>query len=158
MSGFLYEGMAPSATADVSMESADQPAGLAASAAPHVLPGIWPVLPECSTVLPSLRLFLRLCPMLVEGHVQAYVGWLDGGTAVFAFRGTESGKDAQTDADARTRHIPWMEGLFPKTRGHAGTPLDTAAASWCRDEPAARSWTHALESPELHLATLKRSV
>lgn len=54
------------------------------------------------------------------GWLQAYVAWLDGGTAIFAFRGTESGKDAQTDADARSRPIPWMEDLFPKTRGHAG--------------------------------------
>jgi hypothetical protein len=54
--------------------------------------------------------------------MQVYVIWLDGGTAVFAFRGTESTKDAQTDADARLKPIPWKEGNFPGCKGHVGVP------------------------------------
>jgi hypothetical protein len=54
--------------------------------------------------------------------MQVYVIWLDGGTVVFAFRGTESTKDAQTDADARLKPIPWLEGTFPGCKGHVGGP------------------------------------
>jgi hypothetical protein len=52
--------------------------------------------------------------------MQVYVAWLDGGTAVFAFRGTESTKDAQTDVDARSKPIQWMDSIFPGSRGHVG--------------------------------------
>lgn len=51
---------------------------------------------------------------------QVYVAWLDGGTAVFAFRGTESSRDAMTDADARYQHVPWLQETYPHVRAHMG--------------------------------------
>lgn len=48
---------------------------------------------------------------------------MQGGTAVFAFRGTESVKDAKVDADTRVMTIPWMTRHFDAVRGHKGAPL-----------------------------------
>lgn len=61
---------------------------------------------------------------------QVYVAWLTGGTAVFAFRGTESAKDAQTDADARSQPISWMTDTFPKVRGHKGAASAAPFVAW----------------------------
>jgi hypothetical protein len=67
---------------------------------------------------------------------QVYVAWLKGGTAVFAFRGTESAKDAATDADARSQPISWMVDTFPKVRGHMGAaPVAPCVA--CRHDDLA---------------------
>lgn len=54
---------------------------------------------------------------------QCYVAWLDGGTAIFAFRGTESALDAQADADARRVPVPWLASAFPGVLGHKGACL-----------------------------------
>lgn len=48
------------------------------------------------------------------------MAWLEGGTAVFAFRGTESMKDAIVDADARQAPVPVLSDAFPGVRGHVG--------------------------------------
>ena len=62
-----------------------------------------------------------------------YVAWLDGGTAVFAFRGTESVKDALADLNAVPIDIDWMLHAFPEVRGHSGAPtaLRYAVLSQC---------------------------
>lgn len=56
-------------------------------------------------------------------------GGAQGGTAVFAFRGTESFQDAKVDADFLMKKIAWMTRHFPNVRAHRGTrpaiPLDT---------------------------------
>eukprot|EP00892_Ulva_mutabilis_P000708 jgi/Ulvmu1/10638/UM066_0018.1 len=51
---------------------------------------------------------------------QVYVAWLEGGTAVFAFRGTESAQDAKADIDARSTPVEWMADDYPSVRGHMG--------------------------------------
>lgn len=53
---------------------------------------------------------------------QVYVAWLEGGTAVFAFRGTESAQDAKADIDARSTSVDWMTADYPSVRGHMGAP------------------------------------
>jgi hypothetical protein len=52
---------------------------------------------------------------------QVHVAWLEGGTAVFAFRGTESVKDALADLNAMPIEIDWMKESFPDVLGHSGT-------------------------------------
>lgn len=51
-----------------------------------------------------------------------YVAWLEGGTAVFAFRGTESVKDALADLNAVPVQVEWMLHAFPEVMGHSGAP------------------------------------
>ena len=53
------------------------------------------------------------------------MAWLDGGTAVFAFRGTESVKDALADLNAVPVDIDWMLHAFPEVRGHSGARFGT---------------------------------
>lgn len=61
-----------------------------------------------------------------RGWLQVYVAWLEGGTAVFAFRGTESAQDAKADIDARSTPVEWMLNDYPSVKGHMG-----AAPSLC---------------------------
>lgn len=64
--------------------------------------------------------------------LQVYVAWLDGGTAVFAFRGTESVKDALADLNAVPIEIDWMAHAFPEVRGHSGALLCFAPGNTTR--------------------------
>lgn len=59
---------------------------------------------------------------------QVYVAWLEGGTAVFAFRGTESAQDAKADIDARSTPVDWMSGDYPGIKGHMGAPPPAISA------------------------------
>ena len=51
------------------------------------------------------------------------MAWLEGGTAVFAFRGTESVKDALADLNAVPVQVEWMLHAFPEVMGHSGATL-----------------------------------
>eukprot|EP00884_Botryococcus_braunii_P010106 jgi/Botrbrau1/19097/Bobra.0077s0011.1 len=52
--------------------------------------------------------------------VQVHVGWLENGTAVFAFRGTESAQDGLQDAKFFRRGIDYMEKAYPGVKAHLG--------------------------------------
>lgn len=81
------------------------------------------VYPANSTAVSHLRHCIEKLHQFVvptSGWLQVYVAWLDGGTAVFAFRGTESVKDALADLNAVPIDIDWMTDAFPEVRGHSG--------------------------------------
>ena len=53
--------------------------------------------------------------------VQVHVGWLEGGTAVFAFRGTASKQDGLQDVKIFSRNIDYLQELYPGVKAHLGT-------------------------------------
>ncbi len=59
--------------------------------------------------------------------VQVHVGWLDNGTAVFAFRGTESAQDGLQDAKFLRRGIDYLEKAYPGVKAHLGELCPPAA-------------------------------
>lgn len=61
-------------------------------------------------------------------YVQVHVSWIDSGTAVFAFRGTESTKDGLQDLKFVRRNIDYLQRAYPGAKAHTGA-----------QEPKARS-------------------
>ena len=60
----------------------------------------------------------RLC------GVQVHVGWLEGGTAVFAFRGTASRQDGLQDVKIFSRNIDYLQELYPGVKAHLGMGIN----------------------------------
>lgn len=60
--------------------------------------------------------------MGVDG-LQVHVGWLEGGTAVFAFRGTASRQDGLQDVKIFSRNIDYLQELYPGVKAHLGQLL-----------------------------------
>lgn len=54
--------------------------------------------------------------------MQVHVGWLEGGTAVFAFRGTASRQDGLQDVKIFSRNIDYLQELYPGVKAHLGQP------------------------------------
>ena len=48
------------------------------------------------------------------------MGWLEGGTAVFAFRGTASKQDGLQDVKIFSRNIDYLQELYPGVKAHLG--------------------------------------
>ena len=48
------------------------------------------------------------------------MGWLEGGTAVFAFRGTASRQDGLQDVKIFSRNIDYLQELYPGVKAHLG--------------------------------------
>jgi hypothetical protein len=61
----------------------------------------------------------RVCRQGLCG-VQVHVGWLEGGTAVFAFRGTVSKQDGLQDVKIFSRNIDYLQELYPGVKAHMG--------------------------------------
>ena len=55
--------------------------------------------------------------------MQVHVGWLEGGTAVFAFRGTASRQDGLQDVKIFSRNIDYLQELYPGVKAHLGASL-----------------------------------
>ncbi len=53
-------------------------------------------------------------------YVQVHVSWIDSGTAVFAFRGTESTKDGLQDLKFVRRNIDYLQRAYPGAKAHTG--------------------------------------
>ena len=51
---------------------------------------------------------------------QVHVGWLEDGTAVFAFRGTATMKDGLADVKIMRLDVAYLRELFPGARAHLG--------------------------------------
>ena len=51
------------------------------------------------------------------------MGWLEGGTAVFAFRGTASRQDGLQDVKILSRNIDYLQELYPGVKAHLGVCL-----------------------------------
>lgn len=62
-------------------------------------------------------------PDTEQAGVQVHVGWLEGGTAVFAFRGTASRQDGLQDVKIFSRNIDYLQELYPGVKAHLGAPL-----------------------------------
>ena len=67
---------------------------------------------ECSTFVSEPRT-----------GTQVQVAWLEGGTAVFAFRGTSKQQDALQDLKMLRRNIPFLNDLYPGSKAHVGAVL-----------------------------------
>ncbi|DBA97135.1 hypothetical protein WJX77_011944 [Trebouxia sp. C0004] len=63
-----------------------------------------------------------------EHHdTKVHVGWLEGGTAVFAFRGTASKQDGLQDVKIFSRNIDYLQELYPGVKAHLGFMQQFAA-------------------------------
>ena len=51
---------------------------------------------------------------------QVHVAWLEGGTAVLAFRGTQTAQDGLQDVKIVRQSIDHLQEMFPGTRAHSG--------------------------------------
>ena len=51
---------------------------------------------------------------------QVHVGWLEGGTAVFAFRGTATAQDGLQDVKIFSKNIDYLQELYPGVKAHLG--------------------------------------
>ena len=54
---------------------------------------------------------------------QVHVGWLEGGTAILAFRGTQTAQDGLQDVKIVRQSIDHLQGMFPGTQAHSGLLL-----------------------------------
>ena len=52
--------------------------------------------------------------------VQVHVGWLEGGTAVFAFWGTATAQDGMQDVKIFSKNIDYLQELYPGVKAHTG--------------------------------------
>lgn len=52
--------------------------------------------------------------------MQVHVGWLEGGTAILAFRGTQTAQDGLQDVKIVRQSIDHLQGMFPGTQAHSG--------------------------------------
>ena len=74
-----------------------------------------------SSALPALQLIVQLVVIrMFSPHLQVHVGWLPGGTAVFAFRGTDTAQDGLQDVKIMRRNIDYLQDLFPGVKAHVG--------------------------------------
>ena len=48
------------------------------------------------------------------------MGWLEGGTAVFAFRGTATAQDGLQDVKIFSKNIDYLQELYPGVKAHLG--------------------------------------
>ena len=48
------------------------------------------------------------------------MGWLPGGTAILAFRGTESAQDGLQDVKILRKNVDYMQEVFPGVQAHTG--------------------------------------
>ena len=48
------------------------------------------------------------------------MGWLEGGTAILAFRGTQTAQDGLQDVKIVRQSIDHLQGMFPGTQAHSG--------------------------------------
>lgn len=53
-------------------------------------------------------------------ELQVHVGWLEGGTAILAFRGTQTAQDGLQDVKIVRQSIDHLQGMFPGTQAHSG--------------------------------------
>ena len=73
------------------------------------------------SALPALQLFVQLVLIvMLLPHLQVHVGWLPEGTAVFAFRGTDTAQDGLQDVKIMRRNIDYLQDLFPGVKAHVG--------------------------------------
>jgi len=75
---------------------------------------------DSTTVFDVLGSDNRVCSYTLC-DVQVHVGWLEGGTAVFAFRGTASKQDGLQDVKIFSRNIDYLQELYPGVKAHLGT-------------------------------------
>jgi len=75
--------------------------------------------------------------------LQVHVGWLEGGTAVFAFRGTASKQDGLQDVKIFSRNIDYLQELYPGVKAHLGTGNKLAELSikWQTAKGVRHTWT-----------------
>ena len=81
--------------------------------------GVHVGLADGTKVFHVLECDMRVCRQGLCG-VQVHVGWLEGGTAVFAFRGTASKQDGLQDVKIFSRNIDYLQELYPGVKAHMG--------------------------------------
>ncbi len=58
--------------------------------------------------------------LTVQDILQVHVGWLEGGTAILAFRGTQTAQDGLQDVKIVRQSIDHLQKMFPGTQAHSG--------------------------------------
>lgn len=58
--------------------------------------------------------------------LQVHVGWLQGGTAVFAFRGTATRQDGLQDVKIFSRNVDYLQEMYPGVKAHLGKSVLSA--------------------------------
>ncbi len=58
--------------------------------------------------------------LTVQDMLQVHVGWLEGGTAILAFRGTQTAQDGLQDVKIVRQSIDHLQKMFPGTQAHSG--------------------------------------
>ena len=71
---------------------------------------------------------------------QVHVSWIESGTAVFSFRGTESTQDGLQDLKLIRRNIDFLARSCPGAKAHTGAHVRSVAMQGC-------SWYAVLERP-----------
>ena len=59
--------------------------------------------------------------------LQVHVGWLPGGTAVMAFRGTENAHDGLQDMKIIRKNIDYLQEMYPGVQAHTGEQVVRSA-------------------------------
>ena len=81
---------------------------------------------------------------------QVHVSWMDSGTAVFAFRGTESAQDGLQDVKMMRRHIDYLQQGYPGAKAHTG-PAFRMHALLCWHVDVAKRRCSTARSVGLHI-------
>lgn len=94
-------------------------------------------------------LVISLRPFGVEGSIeqtpqrrvamQVHVSWIESGTAVFSFRGTESTQDGLQDLKLIRRNIDFLARSCPGAKAHTGVSLLASPPSLFSPRQAFRS-------------------
>lgn len=71
--------------------------------------------------------------MLILACMQVHVGWLEGGTAVFAFRGTATRQDGLQDVKIFSKNIDYLQELYPGVKAHLGEPTSVHNQQSCTE-------------------------
>ena len=76
--------------------------------------------------------------------MQVHVGWLEDGTAIFAFRGTATVQDGLADVKIMRLDVSYLRELFPGARAHLGA-MPCLLAGCCRSHVLMRTakWCNA---------------
>ena len=124
----------------------------------HGLPGM-PCCKTCPAVCPVAGAVAGRCPPVDDdlpdpvnlggARAQVHVSWMDSGTAVFAFRGTESKQDGLQDIKMMRRNIDYLQRAYPGAKAHTGAPGVIACQTWHCQHHATRNTREAVVSTRL---------
>ncbi|DBA83613.1 hypothetical protein WJX77_012231 [Trebouxia sp. C0004] len=76
-------------------------------------------------------------------NTHVHVGWLEGGTAILAFRGTQTAQDGLQDVKIVRQSIDHLQKMFPGTQAHSGFLQQFAGV--CRPDVPEKNMSSVIE-------------